>query len=76
MLTAETDTGQEAIQRRSTVTLRPPQGLGQHLVGDAVERVVKVLIATTAHRKLVERGESPTPSYQMNEAVYLSRSVV
>jgi hypothetical protein len=45
-------------------------------VGDAVERIVKVLIATTARRTLVECGESPTPSYQMNQGVYFSRSVV
>jgi hypothetical protein len=42
------------------VALGPPQRLGQHLVSDALEAVVEVLVAVTTMGKLGEHRQRPS----------------
>jgi hypothetical protein len=43
-----------------SVTLGPAKRVSQHLVGDAVEGVVEVLVSEATARKLSQYRESPT----------------
>lgn len=41
------------------VTFRAPERLGQHLVGDALDAIVEILVATAPVDELYEYRESP-----------------
>ena len=43
------------------VTLGPSQGVGQDLVGDALDAVVEVLVAAAAIDQFGKDNQSPTP---------------
>ncbi len=47
-----------------TVALRASQRIGQHLVRDAIQAFVKVLVATASGRQLAQQVESPAPADQ------------
>ena len=50
-----------------TVALRAPQRIGEHLVRDAIQAFVKVLVATTSSRQLGQHVKSPAPAHQRYE---------
>lgn len=44
------------------------QRLGQDLVGDAIQRVMQILVATAALAELLNYGQAPASTYQRQEA--------
>ena len=49
------------------VALGPPERLGEHFVGDPIQGVMELLVATTLICKLGKHGESPSTADQLDE---------
>lgn len=49
------------------IALSTPQRLGEHLVGDSISRVVKIVETTPIDRKLAEDRESPPATDETHE---------
>jgi hypothetical protein len=60
-----------ASRRRGdkVVTLRTPQRLGEHLVGDPFDAVVEFLATTTVLRELLQDCQGPAASDKLNQVV-------
>lgn len=65
---ADLDTFVVEVRRDHFVTFRMSQRLGQDLVGNAVEAVVDLRLATAARRQLADDREDPTAGQHPDES--------